>query len=210
MSNAAVMPATRDLSGDDAWQLLPRTAKRARRTLEGVIGISGTEGNRMGSLRKSGEIFSAIPESNGGAGHTTTSASVSARRRTGLGASRSCFPVHSPTSGSCSSAVRQRASRSTPAAPSRGTFQPLMLQARTTTVDGIIAKVGSATLDTRSLRGGEDINLVVIGPGIVRALDNHFDTDRERSVRIEARCWKRRSFRQHLAECLVAPMRRVS
>jgi cardiolipin synthase A/B len=85
-----------------------------------------------------------------------------------------------------------------------------MLQARTTTVDGIIAKVGSGTRDTRSLRGGEDINLVVIGPGIVRALDNHFDTDRERSVRIEARCWTRRSLRQHLAERRVAPLRRVS
>jgi hypothetical protein len=142
MSTAALVPATRDPSGDDAWQLLPRTAKRARRTLEGVIGIPGTEGNRVGALRKGGEISSAMPESIGGAEHTTTSATVSARQR--------------------------------------------------------------------SLHCDEEINLVVIGPRIVRALDNHFDTDRERSVRIEARCWTRRSLRQHLAERLIAPLRRVS
>jgi cardiolipin synthase A/B len=85
-----------------------------------------------------------------------------------------------------------------------------MLQAKTTTVDGIIAKVGSANPDARSLQGGEDITLVVIGPRIARALDNHFDTDRERSVRIEAQWRTRRSLRHHLAERLVAPLRRVS
>jgi hypothetical protein len=111
MTTAAVLPATRDPSGDDAWQFLPRTAKRARRTLEGVIGIPGAEGNRVGALRKGGEICSAMPESIGGAEHTTISATVSARQRTGARASRSCFPVHSPTSASCRSAVRQSASR---------------------------------------------------------------------------------------------------
>jgi hypothetical protein len=70
----------------------------------------------------------------------------------------------------------------------------------------------SATVPARqrSLHCDEEINLVVIGPRIVRALGNHFDTDLERSVRIEARRWKRRSLRQELAERLVAPLRRVS
>jgi len=66
MSTGAVGPATRDLSGDDAGQLLPRTAKWAWRTLEGVIGMSGTEGNPVRAPREGREIFFAMPESIGG------------------------------------------------------------------------------------------------------------------------------------------------
>ena len=89
-------------------------------------------------------------------------------------------------------------------------FQPSMLHAKIMTVDGIVANVGSANLNTRSLNCDDEIDLVVIDPHIVQTLDDHFDSDLERSARIDPRRWKRRSLRQHIAEHLVAPLRHVS
>ncbi len=78
------------------------------------------------------------------------------------------------------------------------------------TVDGLIANVGSANLNTRSLKCDEENNLVALDPDVVEALNAHFDNDLERSVRIRQRRWKRRSLRQRVSEKLVAPIRRLS
>jgi cardiolipin synthase len=78
------------------------------------------------------------------------------------------------------------------------------------TVDGLVANVGSANFNRRSLNCDEEINLVIFDPSLVRTLDGHFDDDLERSVRIDPRRWKRRSLLQHVKEKLVAPLRGVS
>jgi len=44
-------------------------AARARRTLEGVLGIPATEGNRVGVLRNGDEIFPAMLDAIGTAEH---------------------------------------------------------------------------------------------------------------------------------------------
>ena len=89
-------------------------------------------------------------------------------------------------------------------------FQPSMMHAKTMTVDGMVANVGSANFNRRSLNCDEEINLVIFDPSLVRTLDGHFDDDLERSVRIDPRRWKRRSLLQHVKEKLVAPLRGVS
>jgi cardiolipin synthase len=89
-------------------------------------------------------------------------------------------------------------------------FQPSMMHAKTMTVDGLVANVGSANFNARSLKCDEEINMVVFDPSIVRTLDGHFDDDLERSVRIDPQRWKRRSLLQRAKERLVAPLRRVS
>jgi cardiolipin synthase len=89
-------------------------------------------------------------------------------------------------------------------------FQPSMMHAKTMTVDGLVANVGSANFNARSLNCDEEINMVVFDPSVVRTLDRHFDSDLERSVRIDPRRWKRRSLLQHVKEQLVAPLRGVS
>jgi cardiolipin synthase len=89
-------------------------------------------------------------------------------------------------------------------------FQPSMMHAKTMTVDGQVANVGSANFNTRSLNCDEEINMVIFDPSIVHTLDRHFDDDLERSVRIDPKRWKRRSLLQHINEKLVAPLRRVS
>jgi cardiolipin synthase len=78
------------------------------------------------------------------------------------------------------------------------------------TVDGQVANVGSANINSRSLNCDEEINMVIFDHSIVRILDRHFDDDLERSVRIDPSRWKRRSVFQHIKEKLVAPLRRVS
>ena len=89
-------------------------------------------------------------------------------------------------------------------------FQLSMMHAKTMTVDGLVANVGSANFNARSLNCDEEINMVVFDPSVVRTLDRHFDSDLERSVRIDPRRWKRRSLLQHVKEQLVAPLRGVS
>jgi cardiolipin synthase len=89
-------------------------------------------------------------------------------------------------------------------------FQPSMMHAKIMTVDGLIANVGSANFNTRSLNCDEEINMVIFDPALTRVLDEHFESDLERSVKIDAQRWKKRSFIQQAKEQLVAPLRHVS
>ena len=89
-------------------------------------------------------------------------------------------------------------------------FQPSMMHAKTMTVDGQVANVGSANFNSRSLNCDEEINMVIFDQSIVRTLDRHFDEDLERGVRIDPSRWRRRSVLQRVKEKLVAPLRRVS
>ncbi len=87
-------------------------------------------------------------------------------------------------------------------------FQPSMLHAKVMTVDGLVANIGSANLNGRSANYDEEINLVVIDPALVAELDEHFDADLERSVRIEPGRWAKRSLAQQVVEKATAPVRR--
>lgn len=89
-------------------------------------------------------------------------------------------------------------------------FQPSMLHAKIMTVDGIIANVGSANFNARSLECDEEFNIVAFDASIVDILDRHFDADLEHSVRIESGRWKNRSLAQRGVEHLVTPLRRLS
>jgi cardiolipin synthase A/B len=89
------------------------------------------------------------------------------------------------------------------------TFQPSMLHAKVMTVDGTIANVGSSNLNERSAQCDEEINLVILDDDVVRKLDQHFDEDLERSVRIVPGRWKRRPALQRVAEAVVRPLRRL-
>jgi cardiolipin synthase len=88
-------------------------------------------------------------------------------------------------------------------------FQPSMLHAKVMTIDGRIANIGSANVNSRSIRLDEEINVVVLDDEVVRALDGQFDDDLERSVRIEGGRWRHRSLGQRVAERVTIPVRRV-
>jgi len=88
------------------------------------------------------------------------------------------------------------------------TFQPSMLHTKIMTIDGILADIGSANLNTRSTALDEEINIVAINPALVGILDEQFDADLERSVRIQPHRWERRSVVQRAAEAAMAPIKR--
>jgi cardiolipin synthase len=87
-------------------------------------------------------------------------------------------------------------------------FQPTMLHAKIMTVDGLIANVGSANLNTRSVNWDEEINVVAIDRDLVRVLDEEFEDDLDRSVRIERGRWRRRPAGQRVAEAALRPVKR--
>ena len=87
-------------------------------------------------------------------------------------------------------------------------FRPSMLHAKVMTVDGCIANIGSANLNSRSMALDEEINVVVLDPALVKTLDEHFDDDLARSEEIEPGLWEDRSPTQRAYERLATPIRR--
>jgi cardiolipin synthase len=88
-------------------------------------------------------------------------------------------------------------------------FQPSMLHAKVMTVDGLLANIGSANFNSRSVTWDEEINLVALDPDVVQTLDAHFQDDLDRSVRIRPGRWSARSGGQQAMENLLAPVRRL-
>ena len=87
-------------------------------------------------------------------------------------------------------------------------FVPSMLHAKVMTVDGCLANIGSANLNSRSMALDEEINVVVLDPSLVKTLDEHFDDDLERCAEIEPGRWEERSATQRAYERLATPIRR--
>jgi cardiolipin synthase A/B len=82
-------------------------------------------------------------------------------------------------------------------------FQPSMLHAKTVTVDGIAAIVGSANFNNRSTTLDEEVCCLVFDDAVVRELARHFDEDLARATRIEPGRWARRSVPQRVKERVV-------
>jgi cardiolipin synthase len=88
-------------------------------------------------------------------------------------------------------------------------FRPSMLHAKVMTVDGQVASLGSSNFNARSTELDEEINLVVLEPGLVGDLDQQFDEDLDRSEEIEPGRWKDRSIARRAIEGLTKPFRRT-
>jgi cardiolipin synthase A/B len=87
-------------------------------------------------------------------------------------------------------------------------YQPSMLHAKIMTVDGTIANFGSANLNARSTTLDEEINVVAIDTALAWVLDQQFDDDLDRSVRLEGSRWQDRSLLQRAVETAVRPIKR--
>ena len=87
-------------------------------------------------------------------------------------------------------------------------YQPTMLHAKLMTVDGHVANIGSANLNRRSNLLDEEISVVALDPDLVALLDDQFEEDLDRSVRIRPGRWRGRSLTQRTVEQFVLPVRR--
>ncbi len=86
-------------------------------------------------------------------------------------------------------------------------YQPTMLHAKVMTVDGMVANVGSANFNSRSLGLDEEVNLVVYDPEVVRALDEDFDADLRRSRPLDGVEWEARGVLQRAKEAATGLIR---
>ncbi len=71
-------------------------------------------------------------------------------------------------------------------------YQPTMLHAKTMTVDGELALVGTTNFDARSVAINEQVGLVVHDPEVTAVLDQHFEQDLADSRRVDPTEWERR------------------
>jgi cardiolipin synthase len=79
-------------------------------------------------------------------------------------------------------------------------YQPSMLHAKTLTVDGSVAVLGSANCNHRSTSLDEEVNLVIFDRDVAGALDDHFGADLEFSEELDPTRWRRRSAPQQALE----------
>ena len=86
-------------------------------------------------------------------------------------------------------------------------YQPTMIHAKIVLVDDLVACVGSANFDRRSMKLNHEIEVVILDPAAVAVLDEHFDEDVEQSVPIDPERWSRRALPQRMAELVVRPLR---
>ena len=79
-------------------------------------------------------------------------------------------------------------------------FQPSMLHAKVMTVDGIASVIGSANMNRRSMQLDEEVVLSVLDPRVSRRLEDDFDAELPRCVRISPRRWEDRPLHQKAQE----------
>jgi cardiolipin synthase A/B len=83
------------------------------------------------------------------------------------------------------------------------TYDRSMLHAKTMTIDGVVADIGSANFNSRSLSQDEELDVVVFDPAVAGELDRHFDDDLTVSRRITPDRWADRSALQKFAQGVV-------
>ena len=86
-------------------------------------------------------------------------------------------------------------------------YRPALLHAKTLTVDGVWATVGSANLDNRSFAINAELNLVVYDADFAERLDRVFADDLRYSEPVEYARWRARGLGSRLLELLAAPLR---
>ena len=75
-----------------------------------------------------------------------------------------------------------------------------MLHAKTASIDGVWATIGSTNLDWRSFLHNDELNAVVLGTDFARQMDAMFAKDRAASRAVEPEQWARRSVFLRLQE----------
>jgi cardiolipin synthase A/B len=87
-------------------------------------------------------------------------------------------------------------------------FQPTMLHAKTLSIDGSWSAVGTVNFDNRSFQLHDEVALCVWDERFAGELDTAFERDLERSRRISADRWRRRSPLQRATEAATTLVRR--
>ncbi len=87
------------------------------------------------------------------------------------------------------------------------TYKDFMLHAKTATVDGVWATVGSANLDTLSFFGLNEMNLEVYSAPLAAQMEEMFELDKANAEEITLEAWEGRALPVKLLEWGLAPLR---
>jgi cardiolipin synthase len=86
-------------------------------------------------------------------------------------------------------------------------YQPTMFHVKCISVDGILACIGSANLNHRSLRKDDELCMMVLDEQTVNTLDRQFIDDRNQGREIDLENWVQRSLRKRASERLAKTFR---
>lgn len=79
-------------------------------------------------------------------------------------------------------------------------YQKTMLHAKIITVDNLLACIGSANFNQRSMRKDDEIALVILNKDITTTLDRHYSDDLRSCELIDLKNWQKRNFLQRFGE----------
>ena len=86
-------------------------------------------------------------------------------------------------------------------------FKDAMVHAKTATIDGSWATVGTANIDRLSLQGNYEINLEVIDPAFAGVMEDVFRTDESNCLELTLHEWEARDLNRKFTESFLAPLR---
>ncbi len=86
-------------------------------------------------------------------------------------------------------------------------YREAMIHAKTATVDGQWATVGTANIDRLSLTGNFEINLEVIDDDFATVMDQVFETDQSNCLELTLGEWEARDLHRKFTESVLAPLR---
>jgi cardiolipin synthase A/B len=86
-------------------------------------------------------------------------------------------------------------------------FQGAMVHAKTATVDGAWATIGTANIDRLSMSGNYEINVEFIHTGMAVAMEEIFRTDLTNCAELSAGDWESRGLHRRFTEAVLNPLR---
>ena len=86
-------------------------------------------------------------------------------------------------------------------------FKDAMVHAKTATIDGSWATVGTANIDRLSLQGNYEINLEVIDPAFAAVMEEVFANDQSNCLELTLSEWEARDLNRKFTESFLAPLR---
>ena len=86
-------------------------------------------------------------------------------------------------------------------------FRDAMVHAKTSTIDGNWATVGTANVDRLSLQGNYEINVEVIDEAFAKTLEEIYSLDESNSLELTSSEWEARDLHRKFTEFVLAPLR---
>jgi len=88
-------------------------------------------------------------------------------------------------------------------------YQDSMVHAKTATIDGQWATVGTANLDRMSLTGNYELNIELIDAAVAEEMERVFEVDSGNCVELTLAEWRSRGLHRRFTEAVLAPLRPV-